>query len=1688
MDSFLASPTVDGLLALKKSELLKLAQKLELSEAKRQMRKAEIAEIIATYYVDEKVFAENDLDKFTLPEVKPDQNALETMKLQLELKRLDMEEKEKQRKLELEEREKQRKLELEEKEKQRQFDLEREEKQRRFDLEEREKQRQFDLEEKEKQRQLELKKLEAEEKQRQFDLEREEKQRKLELEEKEKQRQIDLEEKEKQRQIELRKLEIEEKRLAAEDKYRNRFDVSRQIPLVPPFSEVEVDRYFSNFEDVARSYEWPEEYWARMLRSVLKGKALVACSTLSPTDKDDYDKVKKAILHTYELVPEAYRQKFRNLRKTDSQTHIQFAQDKNERFERWCVSAEATDYDSLKQLILVEEFKNCINGDIRTFLAEKQVDTLEEAAKLADDYALNHKTNFSKPSGGSFPSKGSSGAPKHFEKKKPGDSHVGGSEKSSLFCKYCRRAGHAIADCYRLKNRQGAKPNGFVTSRRRMTNPHAPVCSPRPSEVKKTFMSDDVREEFLPFVSEGFVSLTENSSPVPIRILRDTGASQSLLLEGALPFCDETATGEYTLIQGIEEKVESVPLHFVQLTSDLVTGRVKVGIRPRLPFKGVSLLLGNDLAGGKVVPSVCLSAKPSTEKVVEDTDLFPSCAVTRAMAKRVEEGDPPPESTPLQDRDDVSHPDLHAGDKTSSCYDGLSDTLLTTPLIPDSPSSGAPTAKREVGDTLLQDRGDVSHPGLHAGDDASSCYDGLSDTFLATLFNQDSTSSDAPTSKSEGGDTGNLSLSLQRLIQEQCNDSELSELRDKALSEDEITKVPVGYYLNDGLLMRKWRPPDRPASEDWAVVHQVVVPKAYRDEILAMAHSLPLGGHLGVNKTVDKILKQFFWPGLRRDVVSFCRTCHTCQVVGKYQSDPPVSPLRPIPAIDEPFSRVIIDCVGPLPKARSGNQYLLTIMCAATRFPEAIPLRNIKAPTISKALIKFFTHYGLPKEIQSDQGSNFTSGLFRQVVKELGIKQITSSAYHPESQGALERFHSTLKTMMRAFCLENEKDWDEGVHLLLFAVRESVQESTGFSPFELVFGHQVRGPLALLSEQWTNKDTHVSLLDYVVKFKERLHRACSLAKENLEAAQSKMKTWYDRKSRTRTFKPGDQVLVLFPIQANPLRARFHGPYEIHSQIDSLNYLVKTPDRKKSKQLCHINMLKPYYNRSANVVAAVREQEERNHAEEQATVVDEPLIKLEVVSCKLTNSQILNDLESKLSHLKPDQQLQMKQLILKYEKLFPDVPKRTTVAVHDVDVGDAKPIKQHPYRMNPDKCRLADEEIAYMLENGIIRRSSSNWSSPCVLVPKPDGSTRFCTDYRKVNNVSKTDAFPIPRIDDCIDKVGGAEFLTKIDLLKGYWCVPLTERAREISAFVTPSGLYEYNVLPFGMKNAPATFQRMIHSVTQDLTHTQSYIDDLVTGNDNWEDHLISLEKLFQRLSNANLTVNLSKSEFGQANVTYLGHVIGQGRVAPVNAKIQSIVNFPIPTNKKALRRFLGMVGYYRKFCKNFADITSPLTNLLKKNVSFLWTDVCQKAFISLKDVLCHHPVLKSPDFDRPFSLAVDASDEAAGAVLLQHDKDNIEHPVAYFSKKFNKHQLNYSTIEKELLALVLALQHFEVYVCAGQNPLVVHTDHNPLVFLSKMKNKNRRLLNWSLMLQEYDLVIKHIKGKDNVIADCLSRC
>jgi hypothetical protein len=350
----------------------------------------------------------------------------------------------------------------------------------------------------------------------------------------------------------------------------------------------------------------------------------------------------------------------------------------------------------------------------------------------------------------------------------------------------------------------------------------------------------------------------------------------------------------------------------------------------------------------------------------------------------------------------------------------------------------------------------------------------------------------------------------------------------------------------------------------------------------------------------------------------------------------------------------------------------------------------------------------------------------------------------------------------------------------------------------------------------------------------------------------------------------------------------------------------------------------------------------------------------------------------------------------------------------------------------------------MMKLGLIEKSFSNYSSPVVMILKPDKTYRVCIDYRKLNAVTRSDSFPIPRVDDLIDQVSHATYLTKFDLRKGYYQCLLTERAKPLTAFVTPFGFYQFVVMPFGLRNAPATFCRLISLVTDGLSNCVTYIDDTCVYNSEWEAHLESIKQFLERLRRAGLTANLAKCEFGKTQVTYLGYTVGQGQVLPREAKVRDIMDFPVPKTKRNIKQFLGMIGFYRKFIRNFSTVAVPLTALLNQTQKFVWKPNCQDAFERLKAVLHNAPILRSPDYTKVFKVFVDASDVGIGAVLMQEGENQILHPIVYMSKKLDKCQKNYSTIEKECLALVWAVQKFQVYF--GSDPVKIYTDQSFSVY------------------------------------------
>lgn len=916
-------------------------------------------------------------------------------------------------------------------------------------------------------------------------------------------------------------------------------------------------------------------------------------------------------------------------------------------------------------------------------------------------------------------------------------------------------------------------------------------------------------------------------------------------------------------------------------------------------------------------------------------------------------------------------------------------------------------------------------------------------------------------SESDGAEEFDVPENLEEL---QRADSTLQHLYEKVgeiegeVQEGGVNLKEEHYVLTGGLLYRKTREET-----------QLVIPQVLRSKILNVGHTVPWAGHLGKHKTLARISARFFWPGLYSEVSDYIKSCPECQLAcsgGKVGR----APLISLPIIDIPFERIAMDVVGPLEKSRSGNRFMLVICDYATRYPEVFPLRNVKAKQVATALLKLFSRVGIPREVLTDQGTNFRSQLLKQVYRLLGIKAIKTTPYHPQTDGLVERYNRTLKSMLCKFVSDTGSDWDQWIPYLLFAYREVPQSSTGFSPFELLYGRQVRGPLDILKEEWESKSPErQNIASYVLKMRDQLERMSTLARENITEAQKYQKTWYDKKARSRSFIPGQKVLLLLPTKESKLLAKWQGPFEVLGKKSPVTYEIAMPDRRKPRQMFHINLLKEWYPRQEEVsyqmfIRVVEEEEE----EEQ----------LYLPPKGQTGSW-------DLSHLTHEQQEQIMTCLS--PEVFRETPGITNLVHHQIQLKENSPIRQWPYRVPERLLSELKTEVELMISLGVIEESNSEWSSPIVLVPKKDGSLRFCIDFRKINAVSKFDPYPMPRIDEMVEKLGKAKYISTLDLCKGYWQVPLAPESKEITAFRTPLGHFQFTVMPFGLQGAPATFQRLMNQVLRGAENfAAAYLDDIVIYSQNWEEHLGHLRWVIEKLQQAGLSANPKKCALAKQETKYLGYHLGSGVLRPQVEKVEAIMQCTPPATKKQVRSFLGLIGWYRRFIPDFSTKAAVLTELTKKASpnKVRWTPTCEEAFNHLKQALCQDPVLQSPDFDQPFVLQTDASGVGLGAALLQGEPENLR-PVLYISRKLFPREVNYSTIEKECLAIKWALDSLRYYLLG--RTFTLETDHRALQWLGKMKDSNARITRWYLTMQPFSYEIKYRPGVQNKTADFLSR-
>jgi hypothetical protein len=891
------------------------------------------------------------------------------------------------------------------------------------------------------------------------------------------------------------------------------------------------------------------------------------------------------------------------------------------------------------------------------------------------------------------------------------------------------------------------------------------------------------------------------------------------------------------------------------------------------------------------------------------------------------------------------------------------------------------------------------------------------------------------------------------------------------------TKTGESWYeiKNNGILYRRYKKLSGHGPE---VRKQVVLPKSRRLACVKLAHEALLGGHMGVMKTFNRIAAQFYWPGIQGDITRFCRSCDICQRTmpkGKVSK----VPLDEMPTIDIPFKRVAVDIVGPIyPVSSTGKRFILTMVDYATRYPEAIALTGIDTVQVAEAMLEMYSRVGFPEEVLSDMGTQFTSQLMREVSRLISVRRLTTTPYHPICNGLCEKINGVLKQILRRLCSERPEDWDRYLPAVLFAYREVPQDSTGFSPFELLYGRDVRGPMNILKEVWLkekeNSEEVQNVYQYVLDLRDRIEHTCELARQELLKAGKKYKKYYDRKARSRMLQTGDQVLILLPTDNNKLLVQWKGPFKVLQRMGKYTYSIEIKGKPRT---FHINMLKQYWE--------PMKEEDLDVSTVASMILTED--GEDGVSLTLPSGQKETYLNVQYSDSLSEEQLEeVKQLVSQYKHIFSDKPGTTYLEEHRIELTTDESIQQKPYPLPYAMREEVRKEIDQMLEDGIIEHSDSPYAFPIVVVKKSDGSNRVCGDLRKLNQVTVFDGEPMPSTDDIFNSLRGDSIFSKFDLSKGFYQIPIKESDKPKTSFVTPDGKYQFCKMPFGAINSTATFNRLMRKCFGRVDKVHSFVDDVLVHDSDWDDHIQRLAQVFRILSEAGLTVKPTKCYIGYAKIEFLGHEIGKGSISPQVSKVQKVIDALPPTTKKEVRSFLGLIGYYRRFIPNFSMIASPITDLTKKGCpnKVIWSGELQKAFDKLKSLIIQEPILRMPDFSKIFYVQTDASDVGAGGVLLQIFNE-VKCPIAFFSKKFSPVQRNYSVTEKECLAIIWTIQKFEIFLYGRE--FILETDHQALTFIDQVKSTNSRIMRWALFLQNYRFQVLAIKGSDNVIADYLSR-
>ena len=887
----------------------------------------------------------------------------------------------------------------------------------------------------------------------------------------------------------------------------------------------------------------------------------------------------------------------------------------------------------------------------------------------------------------------------------------------------------------------------------------------------------------------------------------------------------------------------------------------------------------------------------------------------------------------------------------------------------------------------------------------------------------------------------------------ECTKSDPSLTAARALADQEAE----GYHWDSDLVFRS-------RLDKWGNNYeQLCLPEPYREKGLNLSHEK--FGHMGRNKMTDHLRRLFYWPSLTSDVAKHCRSCDTCQKHTK--QNPKVLPMQEREVMTVPSERVCVDLVGPFPKAAGGFQFLLTYIDMATRWPEAIPLKKITTRVIIDRLKGIFCRNGFPTTLVSDNGPQFCSDVFAKFLKTHGIQHVKSSPYHPQGNGVVERMHGTLNSII-ARCVEKKGNWAEVVPMCLYFMRCTPNRSAGVSPFLLKHGWEPVTPLQLLYKSWVQTSLgEIDLEQWVLENSERVQNLREQAVVNLKECSKLRKESWDKKAKPREFKKGDLVLMRKSGMNLKLSETWLGPYEIVKKNSPLSYKVNTGSRTINS--VHIQLLKAYVKRDDSSIV------------KRVTTVLEPDSEVDSMEQQYTEVVITGKAESET------RESDIADWVAEYGDTMTKEPGLTHLARFSIDTGGNSAIAQRPYNTPLALRDSVDKEIDWLLEQGYIRESESQWASPMVTVRKPDGTARICVDFKRINEITKPLPFYMPRVEEVLEQVGRSRVISKLDLSKGYYQVPMVESDIDKTCFVCHRGKFEFLRMPFGVRNAPAVFQALMTKILNDCKSFASpYMDDIIIYSDIWEHHKGHVRQVLDRLKQAGLTVNPNKCHWGGTTMEFLGHRVGNGCMTIPDRRVEALRQYTRPTTKKGLRSFLGAVSFYRRYVELLAKDTAMLTPATSKLApsKVNWTEEMESAFMRIRECVSSSCILTIPLPEDEMSIVTDASGLGIGGVL-QVKREGKWEATAFYSRQTRGAEQRYSATELEALALVETIRHFGYYLYGKQ--FIAFTDHKPLCQLLSSDRLNGRLRRLGMKLQHWLVEIQYVAGEDNGLADALSR-